>query len=56
MTSILGKHISTIRPKLIKNFGKVKDAWEPKYNKGPKTREFTKEELEDLKIYYEKEK
>ncbi len=56
MISILGKHISIIRPSLIKIPSRLKDAWRPKYNKGPKTRKFTKEELEGLKTHYEKEK
>ncbi len=55
MTSILGKNIDLVRPRLIKSFGKLKDAWRPRYNYGPKTRKFTDEELEDLKAHYKKE-
>lgn len=52
MTTILGEHISNIRPKLIKIPGKLKDAWKPKYNKRPKTRKLTNKELKHLKEEY----
>ncbi len=53
MTTILGFHISIIRPSLIKVSGKLKDAWRPRYNKRPKTKKFTEEELDEIKKTYQ---
>ncbi len=52
MVTILGFHISIIRPSLIKASRKLKDAWRPRYNKRPKTKKFTEEELDEIKKSY----
>uniref|UniRef100_A0A6M3X5N9 Uncharacterized protein n=1 Tax=viral metagenome TaxID=1070528 RepID=A0A6M3X5N9_9ZZZZ len=48
MCTILGEHISLIRPSLIKVPTKAKDVWRVRYNTRPKTRKIGKREFKRL--------
>jgi hypothetical protein len=54
VSTILGEHISIVRPRCFHKPIVPKEKWRIKYNKRPKTRKFTEEELQELKSKLER--